>query len=125
MEPTYSHMQIVLLDKHSDHYVSGDVIAFYCETLECVLVKRIVAGPEDTAQIVGGTLMVNNQISKVFPCVGTIFDPGILAEPIRLGKEQYLVLGDNLHESKDSRDPDIGVVALDKIHGKVCMGNDV
>ena len=116
-------MQLVVLDRHNRVFQKGDVIAFYCDNLSSVLVKRMVAGPGDTAQIVDGTLIINGQVSQVYPDVGIIPNPGILAELVKLGPEQYLVLGDNLSESKDSRYPEVGIVSAEKIFGKVCAGN--
>lgn len=123
MLPAYNHMQLVILDRHNRVFQKGDVIAFYCDNLSSVLVKRMVAGPGDTAQIVDGTLIINGQVSQVYPDVGIIPNPGILAELVKLGPEQYLVLGDNLSESKDSRYPEVGIVSAEKIFGKVCAGN--
>ena len=121
MAPTYRHLQLVVLDKHSEQYKPGDVIAFYSENLDCVLVKRIIAGPEDTAQITGGTLQINGQSCHLFPDVGLIPDAGILAEPVCLEQGQFLVLGDNLEKSVDSRNPQVGLVSENNILGKICL----
>ena len=52
MAPTYHNLQLVVLDKRGEAYEPGEVIAFSCDGLNAVLVKRVVAGPGDTAQIV-------------------------------------------------------------------------
>lgn len=121
MEPAYHHLQIVLLDKHSDRYVPGDVVAFFSETLDCILVKRIAAGPGDTAVVRDGSLLVNEDVSSVYPHTGSVLNPGALAEEIKLESRQYLVLGDNLEESIDSRYPQVGLVSEENILGKVCI----
>lgn len=41
MSPSYHNMQLVILDKHSNSYNYGDVIAFQRDGLDSVLVKRI------------------------------------------------------------------------------------
>lgn len=41
MYPSYHNMQLVILNKHDREYEVGDVIAFKCDELDCVLVKRI------------------------------------------------------------------------------------
>ena len=120
MEPTYSHMQLVVLNRHNRVFARGDVIAFRCDGLSGVLIKRVVAGPSDTAQIVDGTLFVNGQVSQIYPDAGSITYSGILADPVTLGDGQYLVLGDNLSESKDSRYAEVGIVSEADIFGKVC-----
>lgn len=123
MEPNYHHMQMVVLDRHNRNFYRDDVIAFYCDGLSGVLVKRVVAEPGDKAQIVDGTLMIDGQISQVYPENGKIAYPGILADPVILGPGQYLVMGDNHPESKDSRYQEVGIVSEEKILGKVCSGS--
>ena len=59
MSPTYQDMQIVILEKHLERYTYGDVIAFQCENLDSILVKRIVACPGDDVVIKSGHLYVN------------------------------------------------------------------
>ena len=120
MEPTYSHMQLVLLNRHDRVFAQGDVIAFRCDGLSSVLVKRVIAGPSDTAQIVDGTLWINDQISQIYPDAGSIAYAGVLADPVTLEAGQYLVLGDNLSESKDSRYSEVGIVSEADILGKLC-----
>lgn len=122
MEPAYSHMQLVVLNRHDRVFTQGDVIAFRCDGLSSVLVKRIIAGPSDTAQITDGALLINGQVSRVYPA-GSIAYPGILAEPVTLDQGQYLVLGDNLPESKDSRYKEVGIVSEASIFGKICSHN--
>lgn len=120
MEPTYTHLQLVVLDKYSQNYEKGDVIAFSCEGLSAVLIKRIAACPGDTAVIRDGTLYVNGEVSRIYPEAGIFQYAGILSESVSLGSESYLVLGDNTMESKDSRYREIGLVSEIDILGKVC-----
>lgn len=120
MEPAYHHLQLVALNKCEKNYQHGDVIAFYCDGLTSTLVKRVVAVPGDTAQIVDGTLMINGQTSQVYSETGVISYSGLLENPVTLDSGQYLVLGDNLPESKDSRYQEVGIVSKEKIWGKVC-----
>lgn len=54
MEPNYHSGEIVILDKRRvNEYQEDDVIAFYCESLESILVKRIdhVVYMEETDEI--------------------------------------------------------------------------
>lgn len=54
MEPSYHNGQIVLLDKRKvKEYHEQDVIAFFCEELNCNLVKRIdhIDFVEETGEI--------------------------------------------------------------------------
>lgn len=120
MVPSYQHMQLVLLDKHTSVYQRGDVIAFSSKTLDCVLVKRIAAVPGDSVVVRDKTLMVNGLVSDIYPLRGSVAYAGRLMQEIQLGPKQYLVLGDNLAESIDSRYLQVGLVDQDSILGKIC-----
>ncbi len=47
-----------------------------------------------------------------------IENPGIAAEPIVLGDDEYFVMGDNRNNSSDSRDPSVGNIHRDDIIGR-------
>lgn len=119
MLPTYHHLQLVLLDKRGNEYEQGDVIAFQCDELSSVLVKRIIAGPGDETVIRGGTLFVNGNVSESFSEEGIFAYAGLLSQAITLTDEQYLVIGDNISESKDSRYPEVGIVDDRDIIGRI------
>lgn len=118
MRPSYHHMQLVVLNKYDRTYTYGDVIAFYSSELHEILVKRIVAMPGDTVQIVDGTMYVDGRISKVYPDDGIFQYAGMASREIKLAGE-YFVIGDNLSESKDSRYEEIGLVDVESVFGKV------
>ena len=119
MYPSYHNMQVVVLDKHSDTYIYGEVIAFWCDGLEAVLVKRVVACPKDTVLIENGRLFVNGVESELFGR-DTIFDyAGTAKTEVVLQNEQYFVIGDNVSESRDSRYEDVGFISLENIMGKI------
>lgn len=65
MRPAYHNMQLVLIDKHSKQYTYGDVIAFQCDKLDAVLVKRIVACPDDRVIVKDGTLYINVSVKSL------------------------------------------------------------
>ena len=119
MVPAYHNLELTVLDKRKTAYQPGDVIAFRCEELHAVLVKRVAAVPGDSVQVVNGTLLVNGGISEVYPEEGCFSYSGILAEPVTLADGEYIVIGDNLEESKDSRYDTIGPVKEQLIIGKV------
>lgn len=119
MSPAYHNMQLVVLNRYDDDFTYGDVIAFRCDGLSSVLVKRIVACPGDSVVIENGTLLVNGENSVVYPENNIFGYAGILENKIYLGEGQYAVLGDNMAESKDSRYPEVGCVAGADILGRI------
>lgn len=116
MEPSYHHLQFVLLDKLPRKYVSGDVIVFRKDGIKGVLIKRIAACPGDRLQIIDGILTVNGE-PQTAPM--RIRNPGNAQDEIVLDEGQYFVLGDNLNHSIDSRLDEVGNVSADDILGCV------
>ena len=114
MVPTYHSWEFVLLDKHKTEYQRGDVIAFRCEGVKSVLIKRIAAVPGDTVAIQDGVLLVNGE--KESPAPET--QPGDAPLPLTLGPGEYFVLGDNRAQSKDSRYKIVGTVNAEDILGR-------
>ncbi len=120
MEPSYHNMQLVVLNKRfSEQTLSqGDVIAFRCEGLQAILVKRIAAIPGQTAVISNGTLYINGKPSEWYE-KNAFHYSGLLEKELVLNKSEYIIIGDNISESKDSRYPEVGIVRFDSIIGKV------
>ena len=121
MLPTYHDMQAVLMEVHVKDYSYGDVIAFECQALDAVLVKRVAGCPGDVVEIRSGRLYVNGA-SLMQPAYIDIDYAGIAAQQVTLGGGEYFVLGDNLAMSKDSRYEEIGRVREGQILGRVVQG---
>ena len=119
MAPSYHNFQLVVLNRHDRNLQRGDVAAFWCEGLSRILLKRIAAVPGDKAVIRDGTLYVNDQISEVYGEQGMFSYAGILESEIVLQPGEYLMLGDNAQESKDSRYPEVGLIPEAQIYGCV------
>ena len=118
MSPTYHHFQLVVLDKQNREYHPGDVIAFRCDGLKTVLVKRIAAGPGQSAVIQHGSLYVDGAMLPFYE-KETFNYSGLLENEQKLSKDEYIVIGDNISESKDSRYEQVGIVKAESIIGKV------
>ncbi len=124
MEPNLYNGQTVLIDKALSKIISpktGDIVVFLPNgnVNSHYYVKRIVACPGDSVQIVDGLLYINgtikNEDSDTFD---KIEDAGIAANIIKLGSGEYFVLGDNRNSSEDSRSANIGIVKQSMIVGK-------
>ncbi|MDD2973430.1 MAG: signal peptidase I [Lachnospiraceae bacterium] len=81
-------------------------------------VKRVVAVPGELVQIKEGKLYVNGVLQDSI-AYDKIADPGIAENELKLGNDEYFVLGDNVNSSEDSRSGNIAAIKKDTIYGKV------
>ena len=95
-----------------------DIIVFPF-TDEVNYIKRIIGLPGETVQIKDGKVFINgNELSDDVYGNELINDPGLAANPVSLGANEYFVLGDNRNSSIDSRKPVVGNIDSKKIDGK-------
>ena len=80
--------------------------------------RRVIACPGDTVQIKNGKVYINGALYKEDIVSASIEDPGVAADEVKLGDDEYFVLGDNRNSSEDSRMANIGNVKKDYIIGK-------
>ena len=98
----------------------GDVVVFLPNGNEKshYYVRRVIACPGDTVQIKNGKVYINGELYKEDIVSASIEDPGVAADEVKLGDDEYFVLGDNRNSSEDSRMANIGNVKKDYIIGK-------
>ena len=98
----------------------GDVVDFLPNGNEKshYYVRRVIACPGDTVQIKNGKVYINGELYKEDIVSASIEDPGVAADEVKLGDDEYFVLGDNRNSSEDSRMANIGNVKKDYIIGK-------
>lgn len=99
----------------------GQVVVFYPdqERRQDPLIKRVIATPGDSLEIRDGAVFVNGQALDepyVHNLETVCYTPcGV----VRLGADEYFMLGDNRPNSRDSRS--FGPVRLDQIIGRVVL----
>lgn len=126
MKPAIYNGQGVLVNRFIYNITSpkrGDVIAFLPNGNKNAhyYLKRVVALPGETVQIIGGYVYVNGELLAEDESFDKIADPGMAENEIVLGSDEYFVLGDNRNNSEDSRSGNIGAVKRETIAGKAWL----
>ena len=102
----------------------GDIIVFHsvlttADGSEKLLVKRIIALPSDTISITGGTVYVNGEaLEEDYTKDGYTKTE---MDEITIPEGKLFCMGDNRQNSRDSRDPMIGLVDEDEVLGKAVL----
>lgn len=117
MLPAYKNMELTIIDRRTADFKCGDVIAFYCPSLDCVLIKRIIATPGQTVLISNGNVL-SDGIPSPYVHQKVSFS-GLAANEIKLSDNEFFVMGDNHSQSKDSRYEEIGCITRENILGRV------
>ena len=122
MENTLDNGDQLIVDKITYWFQDPerfDIIVFPFHYKEnTYYIKRIIGLPGETVQIADGTIYINGEVLEESYGREVMQDPGIAAEPITLGEDEYFVLGDNRNQSSDSRDPSVGLIHRDEIIGR-------
>lgn len=99
-----------------------DIIVFPNRYSGKLYIKRIIGLPGETVQIdYEGNIYINGEILKEGYGKEIIKDPGLAADPIVLGEDEYFVLGDNRNNSLDSRRESVGVIHREEIIGRAWL----
>lgn len=122
MKNTLYHGDQLIVDKITYRFkdpVRYDIIVFpYQYEENTFYIKRIIGLPGETVQIADGEIYINGEVLRETYGREVIQDPGMAAEPIMLGEDEYFVLGDNRNASSDSREPSVGVIHKNDIVGR-------
>lgn len=123
MEPTLKSGDRVLINRlvyqvKSPSY--GDLIVFKPNGNQNAhyYIKRVVGKPGDTVAIQSGRVFVNGELLNETVLTDSMQDAGLAEEGVKLGEDEYFVLGDNRNNSEDSRSANIGNVKKEDILGK-------
>lgn len=118
MTPYINDSNVVFINKLYKNFLPlkrRDVIAFYIGNQESI--KRIYGLPGETVTISNGNLYIND-VQMTNDDLKNSLSSNI-DQNVKLGEDEYYVLGDNLDSSKDSRFQDVGNVKRSDIIGKV------
>ena len=123
MESTLENGDDIIVEKFS--YLTNNPeryeIIVFRESESVNYIKRVIALQGETIQITEGKIYINER--AIFDAYGNakMEDGGIAEKPLKLGQDEYFVLGDNRNASKDSRDKAVGVIKRDQIIGKAWL----
>lgn len=119
MSPTLEHNEIVVLLKTKE-FERGDLIGFYYQGK--ILLKRVIAQPEDEVVIDGeGTVYVNGELLEEPYVTDKSLGDCDLEFPYRVPGTGYFVMGDRRSNSVDSRNSVVGAISQEDIIGRVCL----
>ena len=123
MKPALKNGNVVLVNRlvyNARKPKRGDIIAFRPNGNENAhySIKRVVALPGESIQIKEGSVYIDGAEMTEHIYAKEIVDAGIVDEPMKLGEDEYFVIGDNHEGSDDSRMADVGNVNRKDIFGK-------
>ena len=123
MEPTLQDGDSLLVDKLSYRFGSPkryDIIIFpYQYGDDQYFIKRVIGLPGETVRVdYYGYIYINGNVLDENYGAEIIEDPGRAETEIKLGEDEYFVMGDNRNHSMDSRDVSVGNIHKDDILGK-------
>ncbi|MFG6328572.1 MAG: signal peptidase I [Lachnospiraceae bacterium] len=126
MMNTLKNGENLLVEKVSYHFTDPgrfDVIVFYPHGRDSsdYYIKRVIGLPGETVQIKGEDIYINDKKIEENFGKDPIADPGIAEKPVKLGDDEFFVLGDNRTVSEDSRYEKVGPVKRENIEGRAIL----
>lgn len=125
MSPTLENGDGLFVDKISYRFHEPqrfEIVVFpYKYEENTFYIKRIIGLPGETVYIDDGKIYIDDVLLEEYYGKEVIKDPGRAYEPIKLGPDEYFVIGDNRNNSMDSRDPNVGNIRKTQITGKAFM----
>ncbi len=123
MNPVLKNADKVLVDRivyNASSPKRGDIIVFKPKGNENshYYTKRIVGLPGETVQILENVIYIDGKKLEEDYKTTKVGTAGIAGEKLKLGGDEYFVMGDNRENSEDSRSADIGAVKRSYIYGK-------
>lgn len=123
MIPLLTSEDVVLMDRlvydfgRPDRF---DVVVFQREDQK-MNVKRVIGLPDETVQIKNNDIYIDGEKLNEPEGLGRVSLAGLAEKPVKLGEDEYFLLGDNRDSSEDSRFSNIGNVSGSQIQGRVWL----
>jgi signal peptidase I len=114
MEPNLKDGQVVITEPVDDlsGLQRGDIIILDWNGNS--LLKRLIGLPGETIEIRQGSILINGEVySETYDVIQQEYE----REPIKLGEDEYYILGDNRNDSRDSHQ--FGPITGDMIKARV------
>lgn len=123
MSPTLENGDTVLVNKLNYSITGpsrGDVVVFKPHGNENThyYIKRVVGLPGETVEIKDGKIYIDGEVLEEELETEPVQEAGVASSPVKLGEDEYFVLGDNRNNSEDSRSADVGDVLKKHMLGK-------
>ena len=113
MAPTLDGGELMILKKYDTSYERFDIVVVNKSVEGDNLIKRVIGLPGEIIRYKGNRLYINDEI------IDDVYADGETEnfQEIKLGEDEYFLMGDNREISKDSRT--IGVIKKSEIEGTV------
>jgi signal peptidase I len=126
MYPTLEENDYLIISRmayNNDIPDRGNIIVFKSHLIQengkgKDLVKRVIAIPGDHLVIKNSEVYINNKLRQE-PYISEAYTAGDI--DIVIPEGSIFAMGDNRENSMDSRDPQVGLVSIDDIMGKVVL----
>ena len=111
MKETLQGGEVMLLKKYDTDYKRFDVVVISKNVEGDNLIKRVIGLPNETIRYKDGVLYINDEVVDDIHAYGETAN----FQEVKLGNDEYFVMGDNRAVSLDSRI--LGVIKHDEIEG--------
>ena len=113
MAPTLDGGELMILKKYDTSYERFDIVVVNKSVEGDNLIKRVIALPGEVIRYKGNRLYINDEIIEDIYAYGETEN----FQEIKLGEDEYFLMGDNREVSKDSRT--LGIIKKREIEGTV------